>query len=346
MKKVLELYESSQVKHGLMLVGPSGSGKSSALRILFKSLERLEGTEGVAIVIDRKATTKEALFGVLDPDTHQWTDGPFTRILRNIINNVREEINKRHWIIFHGDVDPELVENLDSVLDSNKLLTLPNGERLPVPPNVRIMFEVQDLKYATLATKSRWGRVWFSEDDLTPQMLLKHYLARLRHVPLEEVQEDTVRTPSATNNIQFQKEVAGILKPYFSPDGLVVRALEHAATRLEHINFTRFWALKDLFSMLDQSVRTILNYNCTHQDFPMDPDGHDPFYSKALVYAILCSFAGDGNLKARKNLSEFLQGLTPIKLPSPTMLIIDYKVKIGEERISVFKSASDGSGNS
>ena len=122
MKKVLELYESSQVKHGLMLVGPSGSGKSSAWRILFKSLERLEGTEGVARVIDRKATTKEALFGVLDPDTHQWIDGSFTAILRKIIDNVREEINKRHWIIFHGDVDPELVENLDSVLDSNKLL--------------------------------------------------------------------------------------------------------------------------------------------------------------------------------------------------------------------------------
>ena len=49
------------------------------------------------------------------------------------------------------------VENLNSVLDCNKLLTLPNGERLSLPPNVRIMFEVQDLKYATLATVSRCG---------------------------------------------------------------------------------------------------------------------------------------------------------------------------------------------
>ena len=53
-----------------------------------------------------------------------------------IIDNVRGEINKRQWIIFDGDVDPEWVENLNSVLDDNKLLTLPNGERLSVPPNV------------------------------------------------------------------------------------------------------------------------------------------------------------------------------------------------------------------
>lgn len=61
---------------------------------------------------------------------------------RKIIDNVRGEINKRQWIIFDGDVDPEWVENLNSVLDDNKLLTLPNGERLSLPPNVRVMFEV------------------------------------------------------------------------------------------------------------------------------------------------------------------------------------------------------------
>jgi len=42
------------------------------------------------------------------------------------------------WIIFDGDVDPEWVENLNSVLDNNKLLTLPNGERLAIPPNVSV----------------------------------------------------------------------------------------------------------------------------------------------------------------------------------------------------------------
>jgi dynein heavy chain 1 len=40
---------------------------------------------------------------------------------------VRGELSKRHWIIFDGDVDPEWVENLNALLDDNKLLTLPNG---------------------------------------------------------------------------------------------------------------------------------------------------------------------------------------------------------------------------
>lgn len=56
--------------------------------------------------------------------------------LYRIIDNVRGEAEKRQWIIFDGDVDPEWVENLNSVLDDNKLLTLPNGERLSIPSNV------------------------------------------------------------------------------------------------------------------------------------------------------------------------------------------------------------------
>lgn len=71
------------------------------------------------------------------------------------------------------------------------MLTLPNGERLSLPPNVRVMFEVQDLKYATLATVSRCGMVWFSEDVLSTEMIFENYLSRLRNIPLEDSDEDS-----------------------------------------------------------------------------------------------------------------------------------------------------------
>ena len=99
--------------------------------------------------------------------------------MRKILNNARGESEKVHWIIFDGDVDPEWAENLNSVLDDNKLLTLPNGERLDIPPNVKIVFETESLKYATLATVSRCGMVWFSEGVITDEMFYYNHLRRL-----------------------------------------------------------------------------------------------------------------------------------------------------------------------
>ena len=52
------------------------------------------------------------------------------------------------------------------------------------------MFEVQDLRYATLATVSRCGMVWFSEDVLATEMIYENFLQRLRHVPVEEGEDD------------------------------------------------------------------------------------------------------------------------------------------------------------
>ena len=43
--------------------------------------------------------------------------GYFTSTLRMIIDNVRGESNKRHWIVFDGDIDPEWAENLILFLD-------------------------------------------------------------------------------------------------------------------------------------------------------------------------------------------------------------------------------------
>lgn len=335
MEKVLQLYQISQLNHGLMMVGPSGSGKSTAWKVLLKALERLEGVEGVAHVIDPKAISKEALYGVLDPNTREWTDGLFTHILRKIIDNVRGEINKRQWIIFDGDVDPEWVENLNSVLDDNKLLTLPNGERLSLPPNVRVMFEVQDLRFATLATVSRCGMIWFSEDVLSMEMVFEHFLLRLRHIPLEEAEEGGSKKEAASKEdalsptLQTQRDVALILQPYFGSEGLVVRALEWAA-RQEHVmDFTRFRALGSLFSMLNQAVHNVLGYNHMHPDFAMNQDQLERYIPKCLVYALLWSFAGDGRLKVRSELGDFIRSVATLPLPANMGLpIIDYEVSL------------------
>ena len=79
-----------------MMVGPSGTGKKNAWRVLLAALERLDGTEGVAYVIDPKAIHKKTLYGTLDPTSREWNDGLFTHILRKIVDDARGESSKRH----------------------------------------------------------------------------------------------------------------------------------------------------------------------------------------------------------------------------------------------------------
>ena len=52
------------------------------------------------------------------------------------------------------------------------MLTLPSGERLGIPDNMRIILEVDSLNYATPATVSRCGMVWFSHETVTTDMAL------------------------------------------------------------------------------------------------------------------------------------------------------------------------------
>ncbi|KAJ1604434.1 dynein heavy chain, partial [Cryptosporidium canis] len=183
--KTLQLFEIQKLNHGIMLVGSTGTGKTTVRKTLLEAMDIIQGTRTTSYVIDPKTIDKESLFGKLNPVTLEWTDGVFTAILRKIINSsdslsgdqaVGTGGGKKYWIIFDGDVDPEWAENLNSVLDDNKLLTLPNGERLELPPWVRVVFEVHSLATATLATVSRCGMIWFNDDTISDDMYFTSFL--------------------------------------------------------------------------------------------------------------------------------------------------------------------------
>lgn len=69
-------------------------------------MHNVDGTKGDMYCIDPKAISKEQLYGVLDGTTLEWTDGIFTSVLRKILDNQKGEADRRHWIVFDGDVDP------------------------------------------------------------------------------------------------------------------------------------------------------------------------------------------------------------------------------------------------
>ena len=274
--------------------------------------------------------SKEALYGNLDSTTREWADGLFTSILRKIVDNLRGEDSKRHWIVFDGDVDPEWVENLNSVLDDNKLLTLPNGERLNLPANVRIMFEVETLKYATLATVSRCGMVWFSEDTVSPAMMVTNYLETLRTVAFEDLDEDAVAIQSSSKALAVQVEAAALLKAHLTTDDFIIAALQEAAGYSHIMEFTIARVLNTLFSLLNKAVRDIIEYNAQHSDFPLDSEQVEAFISKKLLLALVWALTGDCPLLDRKAFGDKLAGLATFGSPpiDGTSSLIDFDVSL------------------
>ena len=57
------------------------------------------------------------LLGHIDIDTREWTDGVLTYSARQV---VKEPGEVQSWIVCDGDIDPEWIESLNSVLDDNR----------------------------------------------------------------------------------------------------------------------------------------------------------------------------------------------------------------------------------
>ena len=317
MAKVLQLQQIQRICHGVMMVSPTGSGKSSACEVLLTAMERVDGVKGKAYYIDPKAITKDELYGTLDNTTLEWTDSVFTHLLRQVLNNVRGEAQRRHWIVFDGDVDPEWAENLNSVLDANKLLTLPNVERLVIPNNVRIMFEVEHLKYATLATVSRCGMIWFSADTVGADTMLQHYLLLLENEPLLGQSPVCMATGGRMEARQgaLQRSAPPCWPRCSRRGGLATKALEKALLLPHCMVATQGRLLTGWWAFLGRGIGIAADYNERHTDFPLGQEQLKSFLEKWALLALIWGFGGFMNHQNRLLLSAHICQLTTMTLP-------------------------------
>jgi len=121
------------------------------------------GKQIVTHVMNPKSMPREQLLGLMNHDTREFNDGVLTSAARQVVKEPQETMC---WIVCDGDIDPEWIESLNSVLDDNHLLTLPNGERISFGDNVNFIFETNDLRFASPATVSRLGMIFLSEEDV------------------------------------------------------------------------------------------------------------------------------------------------------------------------------------
>lgn len=171
-QKMMQLKESLDQRMGCVIVGPSGCGKSTLWRVLREAMQ-LTGQIVKIYVMNPKSMPRVRLLGRMDLDTREWFDGVLTDAARQV---VKEPMNVRSWIVCDGDVDPVWIESLNSVLDDNHLLTMPNGERISFGSNINFLFETHDLQYASPATISRMGMIYLSDEDVDVRRLIVKWL--------------------------------------------------------------------------------------------------------------------------------------------------------------------------
>ena len=126
-KKIIQIYDCKVARHGNMIVGKTGAGKSVAWQCLQRTLGVLHGMfpneEHYAKVhvhtINPLSLSNDEMYGCFDAATHEWQDGILARLMRNVC---KDESLDQKWILFDGPVDTLWIESMNTLLDDNKLL--------------------------------------------------------------------------------------------------------------------------------------------------------------------------------------------------------------------------------
>ena len=86
--KIIQIFDCKVARHGNMIVGRTGAGKSAAWKVLKAAMEQLcedgkgegEFQKVEVYTINPLALSNDEIYGCFDPGTHEWRDGILARV--------------------------------------------------------------------------------------------------------------------------------------------------------------------------------------------------------------------------------------------------------------------------
>jgi dynein heavy chain len=106
-RKIIQLFDSKNTRHGNMLVGSSLSGKSTCWKILKSTMNNLNKRfpdKYPAVkheVLNPKTVDLKELFGCVDSNL-EWSEGVLSSMMARLC---KEESHDQRWMILDGPVD-------------------------------------------------------------------------------------------------------------------------------------------------------------------------------------------------------------------------------------------------
>ncbi|XP_078389870.1 dynein axonemal heavy chain 2 [Cetorhinus maximus] len=279
MAKVIQLHETKSSRHSVMIVGKTGSGKTVAWRTLQGALSALHkgGDTNYNLVKDfplnPKAVSLGELYGEYDLSTNEWTDGVLSNLMRTACADEKPD---EKWILFDGPVDTLWIESMNSVMDDNKVLTLINGERISMPDQVSLLFEVENLAVASPATVSRCGMVYHDYTDLGWKPYVESWLNKRTKDEQEHLQEMFQKSVGKT--LQFKKLNCKELIPI-----------------AEHCGVVSLCNLYETLATVENGVN------------PADPDNYMHMIGMVFMFSLIWSVCAAVDEDGRKKMDNFLR---------------------------------------
>ncbi|XP_074081622.1 dynein axonemal heavy chain 2 isoform X3 [Macrotis lagotis] len=281
MTKVIQLYETKNSRHSSMIVGCTGSAKTVTWRVLQSAMSSLcqAGDPNFNIVkefpLNPKAVSLGELYGEYDLNSNEWTDGVLSSVMRAACADEKPD---EKWILFDGPVDTLWIESMNSVMDDNKVLTLINGERISMPEQVSLLFEVENLAVASPATVSRCGMVYTDYSDLGWKPYVQSWLEKRPKGEVEPLQRMFDKFVNRT--LTFKKENCQELVPVPEYSGII--------------------SLCKLFSALATPENGVN---------PADGENYVNMVEMNFIFSLIWSVCASVDEESRKKIDSFLREL-------------------------------------
>ncbi|CAF0758924.1 unnamed protein product [Brachionus calyciflorus] len=320
--KCIQLYETTVVRHGLMLVGPTGSGKTKCYETLKAAMTSIAGQPSPAgtpfevvhtYILNPKSITMGQLYGEFDLMTHEWTDGILSMLMSQ---GVEAENEDKRWYLFDGPVDAVWIENMNTVLDDNKKLCLTNGEIIKMTEAMTMMFEVADLAVASPATVSRCGMVYLEPSILGLKPFVECWIRKL---------PDSV--------FSFREKLNNLFEIFLEPAIKFIRknAKEIIPTMDSNLTFSLLKLLDCFLAPYRPRENSKLSNDkpLSEEAIQKLPDLLEPWFLFSLIWSVGASCDNDGRIKFNDWLRKRIEK-NDIKMKFPEGgLVYDYLLDDG-----------------
>ncbi|CAK9814005.1 Dynein axonemal heavy chain 7 [Anthophora quadrimaculata] len=179
--KIIQIFELMYIYQSLVLVGDPFVGKTEILNVLQLVLSSLY-KKGIKFGVNVKLETivpntidADQLFGYLDVKSKVWKDGMYSKVFRSFLEN---DSSDKKWIVFDGPLNNTWIENLYTVLDTNKVLHLPSGEKLHMTNSISIIFETMNMEDVSPAILSNCGIVYIESSSIDWRSYAKAHFSK------------------------------------------------------------------------------------------------------------------------------------------------------------------------